>query len=104
MEYLPEDKLEPDCFGILEPIYNAKKCIAAEDLDLVIMPLTAFDFAGNRIGTGGGYYDRTFSFLKNKSGLHKPYLLGLAYSFQKIPKIESAEWDIKMNAVVTDLG
>jgi 5-formyltetrahydrofolate cyclo-ligase len=66
------------------------------------MPLVAFDEAGNRLGMGGGYYDRTFSFLKHRRCWFRPRLVGVAYEFQKVHKLDSCDWDIPMHAVVTE--
>ena len=75
--YLPEDPLEANRYHILEPGPQAPR-IAAYALDLVVLPLVAFDLKGNRLGSGSGYYDRTFAFLP-EAHLKKPLLLGLAF-------------------------
>jgi 5-formyltetrahydrofolate cyclo-ligase len=100
IQYLPDDKLTINRFGIKEPVFNKTKLIKPQDLDLVIMPLMAFDNIGYRIGTGGGYYDRAFAFLKNNG--KKPILLGLAYALQEVPQIPQEKWDIKLNGVATE--
>jgi 5-formyltetrahydrofolate cyclo-ligase len=63
--------------------------------------LVAFDSQGHRLGMGGGYYDRTFSFLKDKIH-HKPKLLGLAYDFQQVEQLPYEEWDIRLDYAVTE--
>lgn len=91
-------------FGITEPKYSAQEEIKASKLDMVIMPLVSFDKQGNRIGMGGGYYDRTFAFKQQgKNGL-KPLLVGYAYEFQYSDRIKPEYWDVKMDGVVTENG
>lgn len=82
-------------FGILEPDIHPSKAINPSELDIIFMPLVAFDENGTRIGMGGGYYDRTLE--KNTSSL----LIGVAYDFQKQPVIQPEPWDIQLNAIVT---
>lgn len=91
-------------YNIKEP--KANRCLQAHPLrlDLVLMPLVGFDTMGGRLGMGGGFYDRYFSYLKNRSFLHRPYLLGIAHECQKVDKLETNVWDISMKATVTDKG
>ena len=65
------------------------------------MPLVGFDRHGNRLGMGGGYYDRTLSFMSMKKS-PAPQLVGLSYSFQELPKIVAQDWDIPLDYVVTE--
>ena len=88
-------------FGICEPDPKRNSLIAAKQLDVVFMPLVAFDASGGRLGMGGGYYDRTFEFLK-QSGLNKPRLIGLAHEFQKVEKLPVESWDIPLDCIITD--
>jgi len=83
---------------ILKPQLKNKQAISLSDLDLMIMPLLAFDDAGTRIGYGGGYYDRTLVHQRPRC------LLGAAYSFQRHPHLTSAPWDIPMDGIVTEEG
>jgi 5-formyltetrahydrofolate cyclo-ligase len=99
-KYLPEQALLPNQFGILEPDQTTA-VIQAERIELVIMPLLAFDLEGNRLGTGGGYYDRTFAFLHSHP-LQMPILLGIAYAFQQAERLPSDAWDIKLAGIVTE--
>ncbi len=71
-------------------------------LDLVIVPCVAFDGAGNRLGFGAGFYDRHFSFLPLRSAWRRPLLVGLAFEFQKVQRLEPARWDVPLWAVVTE--
>ncbi len=72
------------------------------DLDLILMPLVGFDLQGNRLGMGGGFYDRSLAFLRYRLYWKRPRLLGLAYDFQQVDILTADPWDIPMQAVVTD--
>jgi 5-formyltetrahydrofolate cyclo-ligase len=90
-------------FGIPEPVYTGADLIQEKQLDLVIMPLVSFDLYGNRIGMGGGYYDRSFAF-KQRLPLHKPFLMGYAYKFQQAKTLKPESWDVQMDGLVTENG
>lgn len=90
--------LTPNQWGILEP-RNPYPPIALEQLDLVLVPLVAFDQHKNRLGMGGGYYDKTFAFKKVGT---KPILVGLAYHFQQVESVPHNALDIKLDEVITD--
>ncbi len=84
--------------GIFEPQPGTKQIVASQ-LDLVLVPLLAFDSALHRLGMGGGYYDRTFAF---KRGANKPFLLGLGYELQKVPHLPYSNLDISLDMVITE--
>ena len=96
----PGDELVVNRYGILEPV--RRKLIKPSALDLVLTPLVAFDTQGHRIGMGGGFYDRSFAFLRRRAHWHRPRLLGIAYELQKQPVIETENWDIPLDAIVTE--
>jgi len=98
----PETPLYPNRFRIPEPRVSAESLRAAQDLDLVLTPLVAFDVHGNRLGMGGGYYDRSFAFLK--TGVRKPLLIGLAYEFQRVSVLPAEPWDVPLAGVASDGG
>ncbi|PID67031.1 MAG: 5-formyltetrahydrofolate cyclo-ligase [Gammaproteobacteria bacterium] len=92
---LGKDKLNMDV-----PKVDKNQYIAAEKLDLVITPLVAFDENRNRIGMGGGFYDRTFTFRKAKA---KPALIGVAFAVQQTDcPIPVNHWDIRPDQIITE--
>ena len=84
-------------FNIPEPA--SRQSISPRVLDVVFMPLVAFDQSGNRLGMGKGYYDNTFSGIER--WWHKPLLIGLAHSFQEAA-FQSHSGDVPMDAIVTE--
>ncbi len=83
-------------FGILEPEAEPHHAILPEELDLILMPLVAFDEHGTRIGMGKGFYDRALAHQRPK------LLMGIAYEFQRYPYIEPQPWDVQLDAVTTE--
>jgi len=101
--YTPGTKLKLNRFGIAEPVHSHSLRIRKTlSLDLILMPLVAFDEQGNRMGMGGGFYDRTLAFLRQRQYWHKPNLLGIAYEFQKKKQLQNNPWDIPLQAVATE--
>ena len=101
VRYHPTSTLKINRLGIYEPI-EYDEVVTPEQLDLVITPLVGFNQLGYRLGTGAGYYDRYFSFLNNIKRPSKPYLLGLAYEFQKIASLPKQPWDVALDCVITE--
>ncbi len=89
-------------FGISEPDYcdDANETSDMTSFDLVLMPMVGFDRQGNRLGMGGGYYDRALAEVKDQP--RKPILLGLAHSTQEVGKIQSRHWDVSVDAILTE--
>jgi 5-formyltetrahydrofolate cyclo-ligase len=100
--YTSDTRLVINRFGIPEP--DRAELIRANALDLVLTPLVAFDHSGHRIGMGGGFYDRSFAFLRTRRHWRKPRLLGIAYSFQQQSAITAAPWDVPLDAIATEDG
>jgi 5-formyltetrahydrofolate cyclo-ligase len=91
----------PNRFGIMEPSSGAR--MSAHKLDIVVTPCVAFDAMGNRVGMGGGYFDRTFSFQQNRQSYFRPKLIGVAFDCQKVEKITANPWDIRVFCTVTEI-
>ncbi len=82
--------------GIAEPDVARELAIMPEQLDIIFLPVVAFDESGTRLGMGGGYYDRTLAH-------HcKSLLIGVAYAFQQQPFIERQAWDVPLAAIITE--
>jgi len=102
VHYQLGDPLKLNHYGILEPYLKLHPCIPAQNLDLVLTPLIAFNDEGKRLGMGGGYYDRTFAFFGTQSKPKKPYLLGLAYEFQRVDDLPISAFDIPLQGIATE--
>jgi 5-formyltetrahydrofolate cyclo-ligase len=96
------DDVQPNRYGIPEPV-EPKELLEPFQLDLVLLPLLAFDRQGNRLGTGGGYYDRGFAFLREQVRPTEPLLVGIGYAFQELPQIDAEAWDVPLDYIATDL-
>lgn len=103
LPFAEQTELYPNRFGIPEPVHARRdRLFKPQRLDLVLMPLVAFDRQGNRLGMGGGFYDRTLAFLNSRSHWHKPRLIGLAYEFQCVEQLPAQNWDIPLDAIATE--
>lgn len=105
MMFAPYDRDTPvkkNRFGIPEPDVPEEELASPRDMDLVIVPLVVFDAHGNRLGMGGGFYDRTFAFLNDEPGHMKPCLVGAAHEFQHTGDIPPHPWDVPTRLVVTE--
>ena len=89
-----DDPLKINQYGIPEPF--SKKLIYP---DILLVPLVAFDKNLNRLGYGGGYYDRVIDKLSKKKYILK---IGLALSVQKINNVPVTKYDKKLDYIVTD--
>jgi len=87
-------------YGISEPNLETCRIVPPWHLDLIMMPLVAFDQNRNRLGMGGGYYDRTLAFKHKRQG--HTILLGLAYSFQQVNFVPHNNRDVRLDAVATE--
>ncbi len=96
----PETVVHANRHGIPEP--SEAETIRPEQIDVVLMPLLGFDRRGNRLGSGGGFYDRSFAFLQGKSRPAQPLLVGIGYHFQELPSMTAQSWDVPLDFIATD--
>jgi 5-formyltetrahydrofolate cyclo-ligase len=82
-------------FGIDEP--QDTQVADVNELDILLVPLVGVDKQGNRLGMGGGYYDRTLGKVQQR-----PYLVGMAHSCQLVAQLPVQPWDIPLDALVTE--
>jgi 5-formyltetrahydrofolate cyclo-ligase len=92
----------PNRFGIPEPTGTTHPQLAPDAMDVVLVPLLGFDRRGHRLGFGGGYYDRSFAFLRDLERPSKPLLVGIGYALQEIDRIEPEDWDVRLDYVATE--
>jgi 5-formyltetrahydrofolate cyclo-ligase len=98
----PHMELVPNRYGIPEPPHRRRAPLQPLAMDLILVPLVAFDPYGNRLGMGGGYYDRTLAFLRHHRLWRRPRLLGVAHDFQRVQRLAADPWDIPLDGIVTD--
>ncbi|MDE1885761.1 MAG: 5-formyltetrahydrofolate cyclo-ligase [Xanthomonadaceae bacterium] len=89
-------------YGIPEPDVPATVQAQPDTLDLMLVPLLGFDRRGNRLGSGGGWYDRSFAFLRDRTRPARPVLVGIGYHFQEIAELAPEPWDVQLDFVATD--
>jgi 5-formyltetrahydrofolate cyclo-ligase len=98
MLFMIEDpgELHPGYLGIPEPEVRESKRVGLASIDLIVVPGAAFDERCNRIGYGGGYYDKLLA------GRRAP-AVALCYDEQIVPSIEAEPHDVKVDKIVTDM-
>ncbi|AEP30759.1 5-formyltetrahydrofolate cyclo-ligase [Brumicola nitratireducens] len=97
--YTPNTKMRHNQLGILEPVLDVRYVCPLENLQLILTPLVAFDTSGNRLGMGGGFYDRTLVALQNKK--HQATVAGLAHELQLTSTLPTETWDIPLPYILT---
>ena len=100
--FRPGEALAPNRWGILEPEWRPARWVSARRPNVVLMPLVAFDSGGNRLGQGGGYYDRAFAFRNAAQHSRRPLLVGLAYEFQRVGQLHAKPTDVPLDAAITE--
>lgn len=98
VEYRADSRMRSNRFGIAEPDPRFNRRIPARFLRAVGLPLVAFDSAGNRLGMGGGFYDRSFEFCRHQGT--KPNLFGLAHQCQEVNELPTESWDIQLTTII----
>jgi 5-formyltetrahydrofolate cyclo-ligase len=91
----PDDELTEGPYGIYQPKSEYLRPVAADKIDLVVVPAIAFDKSGNRLGHGQGYYDRFLHQLPKKTAI-----IGLAYQFQIVEDLPHTHQDIPVSKII----
>lgn len=99
VEYYPKSPMSKNIYGINEPVITSTNLYPLDTIDLIFTPLVAFDKNGNRLGMGGGYYDRTLAPIHRDS--MPTQLIGLAHCCQQTDKLLTDSWDIPLNGIAT---
>lgn len=97
LRYEPDTPLVISRLRIPEPPLDIRHLLPLSQLDLLFVPLVAFDSQGQRLGMGGGFYDRTLQNWQQHGFLP----VGLAHDCQHTDKLPAASWDIPLPAVIT---
>jgi len=92
-----ENDLAPGLWNIPEPRPECLRPVDVSEIDLVIVPGVAFDERGNRLGYGGGYYDRFFTELRDGVPL-----VAVAFEVQVLPEVPVAPWDRRVDLIITE--
>lgn len=97
-------ELAPGYMGIPEPDIRENRRVTIKDIDLVIIPGTGFDLKGNRLGYGGGYYDRLLSYeSKQLAEVDHIPTVALAFEEQIGDEIPAEPHDIQVDIIITDM-
>ncbi len=104
VHYHPDTPMVTNRYGIPEPqarhgAHRARR-LPAWALDLILLPLVGFDEQGQRMGMGGGFYDRSLAFTRRPGP--RPRLIGLAHECQRVASLPAASWDVPLDAIVSD--
>lgn len=97
LRYTPSTVLVKNRFNISEPPLNVNMVIPISNIDIIFTPLVAFDEQGQRLGMGGGFYDRTLENWQQKSF----YPMGLAHTCQQVAHLPIANWDVPLPEIIT---
>lgn len=96
LRYLPDTPMLKNKFGIWEPKFNVQNVLPLDELDILFTPLVAFDKQGNRLGMGGGFYDRTLQHWQKSSFIP----VGLAHQCQQVEQLPTEAWDVPLHQIL----
>ncbi len=100
VHYTPTTQMHENRYGIAEPKLACQQVIPLSQINLMCMPLVAFDAQGNRLGMGGGFYDRTLAHYRRQA-YPNLQLMGIAHDCQQAPSLPTEAWDIPLAHVLT---
>ncbi len=97
LHYHPSSDLVVNRLNIREPKLDVRDVLPLSQLDVLLTPLVAFDAAGQRLGMGGGFYDRTLQNWRQ----YRLQPVGYAHDCQQVDALPTEQWDIPLPAVIT---
>ncbi|NMP15013.1 5-formyltetrahydrofolate cyclo-ligase [Thalassotalea sp. Y01] len=109
LHYRPNTTLVNNKYQIPEPKLAVNAVLPISQLDIILTPLVAFDLSGNRMGMGGGFYDRTLQNWhqqwqqangETQQNACRPYPIGVAHQCQQIESVPSEHWDIPLPEII----
>lgn len=102
LRYPIDSPLTANRYGIPEPELRQRHIAMPWSLQLLLVPLVAFDAQCNRMGMGAGYYDRSLAYLRNRRHWRHPRLVGIAHECQRVDSLPQREWDVPLDMVITE--
>ena len=90
-------------YGIEVPLRTVTP-LSPRWFDLVVVPLVGIDPQGRRLGMGGGYYDTSFAFRRQRRAWRGPRLVGFAFDCQRADSVHADAWDLRLDALATESG
>lgn len=100
VRYQPHSVMRKNRFGIIEPDPKFNRRLPAWCLNIICLPLVAYDRSGNRLGMGGGFYDRLLEDLHSRSS--RPITIGCAHRLQQVDCLPTEAWDQPVDFIITD--
>ena len=98
-QWLPGSAMQPNRYGIPEPVGTPD--MRLPEIELVLVPLVAWDPSGGRLGMGASFYDRLF---EPYAAISRPRRLGVGYQLQKRERLPLDPWDIRLHGMLTEDG
>ena len=104
VRYRTDSVMRVNRYGIAEPDPRHADVIPVRKLDLILLPLVAFDARGWRLGSGAGYYDRALHHLRAGRRWRRPKLIGVGYECQRVARLQPDAWDVPLDGMLTERG
>lgn len=104
VRYRTDSVMRVNRYGIAEPDPRHAEVIPVRELDLILLPLVAFDERGWRLGSGAGFYDRALHHLREGRRWRRPKLIGVGYECQRVAHLQPDRWDVPLDGMLTERG
>jgi len=104
VRYRTDSVMRVNRYGIAEPDWRRTEIIPVRRLDLILLPLVAFDERGWRLGSGAGFYDRSLHHLREGRRWRRPKLIGVGYECQRVAGLHPDSWDVPLDGMLTERG